>query len=193
MWSDFVLPLQKILSDKNGDQRSNQKSDQRSQVLELLKKYEMDIQTLKSHSKWNPCRYSRNLILSTPDFSLILVCWDKNSRSPIHNHSGSECYMKCIEGKIVQELYRSPCSLESTKTLLEPTTEEKLEKLLITTLGQGEVCHINDEIGIHRMLNPSSVLPAVTLHLYVPSYQECQIFPKETTESQTCILSYSNN
>jgi len=42
------------------------------------------------------------------------------------------------------------------------------------------VSYMNDQLGLHRMENPSHVEGAVSLHLYVPPYSECQTFDQRT-------------
>lgn len=183
LWLDLVIPLEKILSDHKMD-----KKEQNSQIKDLLKKYEMTTETLKQYAKWTLHRYTRNVMLTTGQFELLLVCWDLDTKSPIHNHSGSECFMKSIEGTVIQELFQNPTPEQKLST--EP---KQLEKLEVTFIYKGDVLHINDDVGIHRMSNPSSTQPAVTLHVYIPSYQQCEIFLNETTYTQSCVLTNSQN
>jgi cysteine dioxygenase len=44
--------------------------------------------------------YTRNLVhRGNGKFNLILVMWDSgNPRSPIHDHSGSHCFVKVLDG-----------------------------------------------------------------------------------------------
>lgn len=87
--------------------------------------------------------------------------------SPIHDHAGSSCWVKCLEGELQEVLYsqdvpndpRSPLSVISDRIL----TAEK-------------VAYINDTIGLHRMGNPSSEKRCVTMHIYCPPYKSCNIY-----------------
>ena len=44
-------------------------------------------------------RYTRNLVGENDQFNLILLCWSEGNASSIHDHTGSECIMKCLQGK----------------------------------------------------------------------------------------------
>jgi cysteine dioxygenase len=48
-------------------------------------------------------------------------------------------------------------------------------------LKEGQVAYINDLIGLHRLENPSHTETAITLHLYIPSYNHCNTFDGRTS------------
>ena len=39
-------------------------------------------------------KYTRNLVSYGERFTLLILCWNKGQKSPIHSHSGSNCFMK---------------------------------------------------------------------------------------------------
>ncbi|CAG2179134.1 unnamed protein product [Oppiella nova] len=45
------------------------------------------------------------------------------------------------------------------------------------------VAYINDSIGLHRLEHRSATSQAVSLHLYIPPYNKCQIFDESTGSS----------
>lgn len=47
-----------------------------------------------------------------------------------------------------------------------------------------------DSIGLHRMENKSHVVPAITLHLYVPPYGSCQMFDQRTGKAAKCSVTF---
>lgn len=49
---------------------------------------------------------------------------------------------------------------------------------------------ILDELGLHRMENPSHVDGAVSLHLYCPPYGECQTFDQRTGVKSKAIVTF---
>jgi cysteine dioxygenase len=48
-------------------------------------------------------------------------------------------------------------------------------------------------MGYHKVGNPDSTLPAVTLHLYCPPFQKCKIWmnPNTLKGSNACMCYYS--
>ena len=112
--------------------------------------------------------------------------------SPIHNHSGSECFMKVLEGKLLESRYYMPNTTENTAQLNSiennnnnnPSCETTPKTCYLTVkekncLTAGSIAYINDTIGLHKVENIYSE-PAITLHLYMPPYDSCSCFSEET-------------
>jgi cysteine dioxygenase len=47
---------------------------------------------------FSPVRYTRNLVRSGPWYNLLVLCWRNGQRSPIHDHIGSSCGMRILQG-----------------------------------------------------------------------------------------------
>ena len=54
---------------------------------------------------FNDIHYTRNLVFATENFEVMVVCWKKGQASRIHSHSGSQCWMIPLYGRIEEELY----------------------------------------------------------------------------------------
>lgn len=105
------------------------------------------------YEEWNTSLpYTRNLIYSTDKYSLLLLCWNKNSSSVIHNHNSSECFFKCLRGTLLEEQY---CWND--------------EFLKSSAYEQGDIGYINDSIAKHKMYTKDG---AVSLHFYFPPLTE---------------------
>ncbi|EFA81898.1 cysteine dioxygenase [Heterostelium album PN500] len=140
-----------------------------SQAIEdLLNRY-----INEGHKDWNeyaffcPYGYSRNLVACGEQFELMVICWAKGQVSPIHNHEGQRCWMACAKGQ-----------LQETQFLFENTMsthgEGKLLESQVTTIDEGSVGYITDEIALHviQSLEPVSV----SIHLYSKPIYECNIY-----------------
>jgi cysteine dioxygenase len=99
----------------------------------------------------------------------MILCWAESQGSSIHNHTNSHCFMKCIQGKLIETKYAWP-----------KDDEEPMHMISRTELKEGEVAYINDSIGLHRVENPSHTDTAITLHLYVPPYDHCNTYDERT-------------
>lgn len=130
--------------------------------------------------------YTRNLVLHVGGkFDLIVLCWNKNRGSPIHNHADSHCWMKILEGTATEERYDCP------KPAAEDTEMKPIKTMNYKT---NECAYISDKIGLHRVLNNSSSEDLVTLHLYSPPILKCEVFDEATGQHEThCMTFYSEN
>lgn len=67
-----------------------------------------------------------------------------------------------------------------------------LECIRDETFTEGGIVFIEDSEGYHKVGNPSSTSPAVTMHLYSPPFQSCKIWLDERRQpSRSCICHYS--
>lgn len=107
--------------------------------------------------------YARNLIRRTELYELIVLCWSKGQRSPIHEHAGQRCWMGVLEGTVRETIYRV-----REDSLQPPAVGPSRE------FCAGGVAYIVDEMGWHR-IEPVGEKPAVTLHLYSRSIPECRV------------------
>ena len=124
--------------------------------------------------KFQPDRYTRNLVDGgNGKFNLMILCWAESQGSSIHNHTNSHCMMKCLQGKLIETRYAWP-TVEQ---------EEPMHILSRGELAEGQVAYINDAIGLHRVENPSHTETAVTLHLYIPPYDHCNVFDERTSRT----------
>ena len=99
--------------------------------------------------------YRRVAIRCRPHYEALVLCWKSGQRSPIHNHLGSSCVVRVIEGRATETQYIfSPCG--------------KLVPQRSRTFAAGSVAACRDE-AIHQMANlepPGQDL--ITLHVYSP-------------------------
>jgi Cysteine dioxygenase type I len=161
--------------------------------------------------------YTRNLIATDGvSFSLLLLCWNPNCYSPIHNHPGDGCWMRVVSGAIHEARYTAASSLhvyhqqqpqqqplwhatgddiqsDSCSTTCGDETESSLlRQTHQRTLGpRDDVVFIADDLGYHKVGNPSSTIPAMSLHLYSPPPQSCRAWVQEdSTPYQTDLTGY---
>lgn len=57
----------------------------------------------------NICRYTRNLVdAGNGKFNLMIVCWGEGHGSAIHDHAGTHCFMKMLQGELREIRYEWP-------------------------------------------------------------------------------------
>ncbi|KAJ5493437.1 Cysteine dioxygenase [Penicillium diatomitis] len=105
--------------------------------------------------------YTRNAIENiNHKANILLLVWNPGKGSPIHDHANAHCIMKVLAGELHETVYKNPNH--------QPGDHEPLEVKSSTTYAMNEVTYISDDIGLHRVHNPSSDQIAVSLHLYTP-------------------------
>ncbi|GBG30791.1 Cysteine dioxygenase 1 [Hondaea fermentalgiana] len=132
---------------------------------------------LRFHNK----AYTRNLVgydVPSDDgrakFTVLILCWDKGQMSPIHDHAGSSCWVKVLQGQVREIRY---------DTASDPDAPPRVIRDL--TLGAQGTCYINDTQGVHSMGNPNPDQVSVSLHVYAPPYVLCRLFDVKTGAQST--------
>ncbi|CAF0871437.1 unnamed protein product [Didymodactylos carnosus] len=152
----------------------------------LIKNYDASLNEWKRYQYWNPKEeYTRNLIATdNKHFTLMLLCWNPKMGSPIHNHSGCDCFMRIIKGEIIETRYVYPKDDKFHKKIVEAGSVDDgkwsgLDVIQESKLVEGDVRWINDMMGVHKMENEHEVEGSVTMHCYIPPYAVCHTFEKK--------------
>lgn len=145
-------------------------------VYTIMSNYKGNPKEWAPYIKFQPNRYTRNLVdAGNGKFNLMILCWAESQGSSIHDHTNSHCFMKCIQGTLVETKYAWPKDGEDK--------DGPMHLISRTELKEGSVAYIHDSIGLHRVENPSHTEAGVTLHLYVPPYDHCNIFDERTGQT----------
>ncbi|KAJ3084162.1 Cysteine dioxygenase [Rhizoclosmatium hyalinum] len=167
-----------------------------NKIQAAMEDYASNIDEWSQFRHFDVGRYTRNLVDSgNGKFNLMILCWPEGVASPIHDHAGSHCLMKILEGGLKETRYawpedKGPKSTPPT-SLLSSITDQSvsvtegakcaMDITLETPLELDQVAYIHDKIGLHRVSNPTSA-PAVSLHLYCPPYETCKTFDERTSK-----------
>lgn len=104
-------------------------------------------------------RYQRNLLKLTDSYEVLLLCFQSGQQTPVHDHAGSACGVKVIEG----------CG---TEIAYVPTEGGTLKEVSTAKLPEGGVVGSND-MDIHLLGNlEEHGQKLVTLHVYSPPLGE---------------------
>jgi cysteine dioxygenase len=157
-----------------------------NRVRQLMESYDYELNEWRRFAFWDEkCNYTRNLVATdNRTFTLMVLCWNAHKSSPVHDHAGSECFMKIIKGELVEHRYHMP----------DPQQPDlPLRTMKSTSFKSGSVAFINDTIGLHKMGNESST-PAASLHCYMPPFESCHAFcnpDKSARSSEVHVCFYS--
>ena len=115
--------------------------------------------------------YRRNMIRENEWYELLCICWQSGQRSPIHNHAGSTCGLKVMQGT-------------ATETTFDSTASGHIKPITSRDFSSGHVCSSQDE-EIHQVSNlqaPGSDL--ITLHIYSPPLRKMDTFSLHGVETE---------
>lgn len=118
-----------------------------------LSSIEVNISALKNCIGYAEEGYQRNVIKKTDFYELVAICWTPGQLTPIHDHVGSDCAFKIIDGV-------------STETTYNLNNEGLAFPISVREYQPGEIC-ASDEPDIHRVSNNSNK-ELINLHVYTP-------------------------
>ena len=140
--------------------------------LSTIQLYPSDFEAFTS---WNSARYTRNCIVRTDDFELVLLCWESGQDTAIHGHDGKECWVKVLSGAFEERTYR----MEG----------ESFRSTGVRKLNPFEVTHANNADFLHSLSNASSGR-AMSLHLYIEPIDECEVYNADLEGFETLSMAY---
>lgn len=130
--------------------------------------------------------YTRNLISTdNQTYTLLLLCWNPNSESPIHDHPCDGCWMKVIQGAIREKRY-----IDTSKT--KDGATQKLIQTSDKVVNEEQVAYIDDNIGLHKICNDGEQV-AMSIHLYTPPIQKCRVWFSEDNALSYCTKEMTND
>ncbi|XP_023338815.1 cysteine dioxygenase 1 [Eurytemora carolleeae] len=145
------------------------------EVISWFSRYKNDPKDWVKFAKWDKYKYTRNLIhKGNGNFNLILMCWPEGVISPIHDHSDSHCFMRVLEGEVREIRYAWPEEVKNE--------DGSLQESGTRTVGAGETIYMSDELGLHRVENPSHMNKLTSIHLYSPPFDFCKVFDPRTAK-----------
>ena len=115
--------------------------------------------------------YRRNMIRENEWYELLCICWQSGQRSPIHNHAGSTCGLKIMQGT-------------ATETTFEKTPSGHIKPITSSDFSAGLVCSSQDD-EIHQVSNLQAIgSNLVTLHVYSPPLRRMDTFSLHGAETE---------
>ncbi len=132
-------------------------------LVRLVADLEFDVESLRRQAVFSPNRYRRNLLQAGTGYQALLLCWRAGQRSPIHDHTGSACAVRVIEGTL-------------TETIFDRTPEGFVVPIRTHQLHEGELCGSEDS-DIHQISNlQGSGADLITLHVYTPALDQMGVY-----------------
>jgi len=135
---------------------------ERTSYNDLFRSIQIPSNAFKEYCSWSDEVYTRNCIVNTEKFELILLCWEPGQITPIHDHGGEECWVKVIQGEFREMIYKVDAV-------------GKLDTIDSMDSSVGKVTYMIDFMGFHSLENRSNTR-SLSLHLYAKPIRTCNAF-----------------
>ena len=96
--------------------------------------------------------YNKELIYRNNYFEMVLISWNKNQISPIHDHPNNGCVLKIMDGVLIEEKYKKK--------------NKEIELLNISKYEKNSVSYMIGDKILHKIINLDQ--PTNSLHIYSP-------------------------
>lgn len=122
--------------------------------------------------------YRRNTIARSDWFELLALCWRSGHCTPIHDHVGSSCAFRVVEGS-------------GTEIRFTLTPSGLICPVAAIAMEPGYVCAAKDE-DIHQVANMQAAgQDLITLHIYSPPIAKMRTYHFATSEGAECGAVYT--
>jgi NitT/TauT family transport system ATP-binding protein len=136
--------------------------------------------SLDDFVRFAPGRYTRHLVHKDQDVELLVLCWARGARAPIHGHEGEYCWARIERGRLAFSSYRE---VGRVPLRLEP----------VGGTVEGGPGYVDGPADIHAVANPADVgEDAVSVHVYCRPYDECDIYDLESGAVRRVRLLYDS-
>ncbi|KAH8300193.1 hypothetical protein KR044_011323 [Drosophila immigrans] len=163
-------------------------------VNHLMLSYKSNPKEWRKYAKFDRYTYTRNLVdAGNGKFNLLILCWGEGHSSSVHDHADSHCFMKMLKGDLREKRYQYPNRPNNIERVQPQDHDAEIDENQLVEIGEtpiplNDVAYINDNLGLHRVENPSHADTSVSLHLYCPPFDSCSVFQdncKKTTAKVT--------
>lgn len=152
------------------------KENSNSNFTSILNSASLSINAFVNYISWSNECYTRNCIFENDQFELILLCWEKGQKTPIHDHGGEECWVKIINGEFEEIIFKT-----------SENGELEVENSFI--LKEDEISYMIDFMGFHSIENIFDGR-SMSLHLYAKPIRNCNIFDEDLKAFEMKNLQY---
>ena len=147
--------------------------------LNVMQRVSIPLEEYEKYYSWDDSRYTRNCLIRTEEFELLLICFEKGQQTPVHDFDTQDAWVHTIVGKLSEERFR------------KNPNGEGLEKVGSVVIGKTEFSYINGNAGFHRYINTYESR-SVSLNLYSKPVEKWNQYDLEKKTFTTNEVSYDS-
>jgi cysteine dioxygenase len=154
----------------------------------LTDRLRLDPVLVKQRAVFRHEAYARNLVCLTPQFELLLLCWEPGQATVVHDHGDALNRIRVMSGTLTSRVFvRSAPGPEGPDhpRLGSGPLDMSAEGLFTAGMRTGL-----DRRLIHQLANTSRER-LVTLHVYAPPLLDVVAYDRETGDTRPVALRYT--
>lgn len=153
-----------------------------ARFLDVVGRLRLSDELIESRTHFLDDEYARNLVLRTPHFELLVLCWRPGQQSTIHDHAGSLNAIRVHAGELTSRVFRPAAGAVAGGGPVEQVAEERV--------GPGDPLVGVDRGGIHQLADTSGE-SLVTVHVYAPALMDLTVYSTTSAAVERRALRYS--
>ena len=105
----------------------------------------------KKYVSFSDDTYKKNLVKKNDELEMLVICWNNNQVSGIHDHPPNGCILKVLEGEIEEHEY---------------SNNNKLHLINKNVCKKNSIGYQEGKNGLHSIINKDH--KTISLHIYSP-------------------------
>ncbi len=108
----------------------------------LISRLDLSLNEWKKYALFEPMKnYTRNLIATdNATFTLLLLCWNPDKESPIHDHPCDGCWLRVCAGNVRETRYAIDYVTDSLEITSDETFESEFDENINSVLFSCRWC-----------------------------------------------------
>ncbi|MBP6705170.1 MAG: cysteine dioxygenase family protein [Vicinamibacteria bacterium] len=147
-------------------------------VAEVLAAWGPAVDSLEPWIAFRPDRYARRRLARSPSHEVLLMCWDRDQATPIHDHDGQDGWILVVAGALAVQEYERLGGPPDLRAVREHTAPEGTLPLargarLVVPVG-GAIAEAQAPEAIHRVGSTGG--RALSVHVYARPFDSFLVF-----------------
>ncbi len=139
------------------------------ELEDLVRELEISPEEVEPYLQFNEKGYQRNLVHEGPACQVLMLCWLNGQRSPIHDHVGSSCAVRVLEGELIETVFE-----HGANGMIYPSHSSSLDTGSICGSQDSDIHQVSNLQGDHKRL--------VTMHIYSPPLMTMNVYSLDDAE-----------
>jgi cysteine dioxygenase len=139
--------------------------------LSIMDRVDIPFDDLQGFCSWNDKHYTRNCIVRTEGFELLLICYEPGQRTSIHDYDTEQAWVHPVVGSVVEERF-------------ELAPNGSIRKVSSALLDTGSVSTLRKGRSIHRYINHTDER-SITLNLYARPLNKWTVYDEGSGGTRT--------
>ncbi len=154
---EFIELIPSTIRNSNSSNQDNGSDD--DPITKLFRRMHLSKDEQEKYTFLDPSKkYTRNLIATDHEtYTLLLLCWNPNKYSPIHDHPCDGCWMKVLRGTVNEKRYRNVSNVDGGQQCHDVGDHSHHHDRLVCTSNlyftEGQDVFIKDSLGYHKIGN----------------------------------------